>query len=73
MSWEDFLNSATDEDEIERFVTELVDVKDIQTLREELSEYYLDRYLEMSRDQAGREMLAEIMEAEEFSPKKENK
>ena len=64
-----FLKSAGDEKEIERFVQELVDVKDIDTLREELSSYYIDRYLEMSGDQAGRETLAEIMEAEEFVPK----
>ena len=31
-TWEDFLNSASDEGEIERFVTELVDVEDIETL-----------------------------------------
>ena len=63
-----FLKSAGDEKEIERFVKELVDVKDIDTLREELSDFYLDRYVEMSEDQAGRETLAEIMEAEEFVP-----
>ena len=56
------------ESQIEDFVTWLVDAKDIDTLRSELSEYYLDRYIEMSKTAEGRETLANIMEAEEFSP-----
>ena len=66
-----YLKSAGDEKEIERFVTELVDVKDIDTLREELTDYYISRYTDMSKDQAGRELLAEIMEAEDFTPTNE--
>jgi len=74
MSWTeydlrtDFLNAAASEKQIEEFVTWLVDAKDIDTLRSELSEYYLDRYIELSKSQEGIETLANIMEAEEFSP-----
>lgn len=64
----DLLEAAQNEEQIEKFVQELVDVKDIQSLRDDLSEILLNRYVEMSKSREGAETLAEIMEAEEFSP-----
>jgi len=55
------------EEEVEKFVEWLVKKKDIQTLREELEDYYLDHYLGLLNDQAGYEMLLEIMESKNYT------
>ena len=67
MTWQEaLLKAASDEDQIEKFVERLIDSKPIEVLVSELTDYYLDRYIELSKSREGQETLAEIMEAEEF-------
>jgi len=67
MTWQEaLLKAASDEEQIEKFVERLIDSKSVQVLVSELTDYYLDRYIQLSKSREGRETLATIMEAEEF-------
>ena len=67
MTWQEaLLQAASDEEQIEKFVERLIDSKSVQALASELTDYYLDRYIELSKSREGQETLATIMEAEEF-------